>query len=74
MTLLNRFALQGRGVSDRIGRNYAPTLFAKETEAKVAKVGKVMLENAMRRLFAAGTIRVTDEGGAGHRVHQIVPV
>jgi hypothetical protein len=22
----------------------------------------------------AGAIRVTDEGGAGHRVHQIVPV
>jgi hypothetical protein len=74
MTLLNRFTLQGRVASDRIGRNYAPPLFAKEAEAKVAKVGKVMLENAMRRLFAAGKIRVTEEGGAGHRVHQIVPV
>jgi RecA-family ATPase len=72
MQLLTRFTITGRVASDRGGRNYAPTLFAKEPTAKVAKVNKVMLENAMVRLFAAGKIRAVDEGSGGHRVHKIV--
>ena len=33
------------------------SLFAKEREAKIAKVGKAALADAMRRLFEAGKIR-----------------
>ena len=54
--LLVRFALSGRKASDKKGANYAPTLFAKEKEAKVAKVGKRALADAMQRLFEKGKI------------------
>jgi hypothetical protein len=75
MQLLSRFTLTGRVASDRRGgKNYAPALFTKESEARMAKVNLVMLENAMRRLFAAGRIRAVDEGSGGRRVHKIVPI
>jgi RecA-family ATPase len=73
MTLLARFALQGRNVSDRSGVNYAPLLFSREGEAKAAKIGKEALAGAMRRLFAKGRIRADDTGSGGHRVHCIMP-
>jgi hypothetical protein len=72
MTLLGRYILQGRNASDRPGKNYAPLLFAKEKEAKVAKANRIMLENAMRRLFDTGRIRVVKEGSSGHARHRIV--
>jgi hypothetical protein len=73
MQVLRRFVLTGRIASDRTGKNYAPTLFAKEPEARGAKINKVMLENAMRRLFHVGKIRAIDEGPGGRSVHKIVP-
>ena len=57
MDLLARFTLADRVVNDRSGPANAPSLFAKEREAKIAKVGKGALADAMRRLFEAGKIR-----------------
>ena len=42
--------------------NYAPTLFAKEKEAKELTIRKADFEAAMRRLFAANKIAVEPYG------------
>jgi AAA domain len=62
LDLLARFTLAGRIVNDRTGAANAPSLFAKEREAKLAKVGKAALADAMRRLFEAGKIKVETYG------------
>ena len=69
--LLERLTQEDRIASDRKAVNYAPTLFAQEREAKVAKIGKGALEAAMRRLFEAKRIRVAEDGSGGRRVHRI---
>jgi RecA-family ATPase len=57
--LLDRFNDQGRNVSEKAAsKNYAPTAFGKETEAKKYGLKKADLEDAMRRLFAASQIAV----------------
>ena len=56
LTLLGRFNQQNRNTSDKIGPSYAPALFAKEAEAKAARIGKAALAAAMDRLFAAGKL------------------
>jgi RecA-family ATPase len=53
---LRRLSLAGRFVAER-GAHNAPHVFAKEREAKLAKVGKAALADAMRRLFDKGKIR-----------------
>jgi RecA-family ATPase len=72
LQLIDRFALEGRGVSERPSRNYAPALFADEAEAKIAKLNKITLKAAMLRLFKAGKIKAIDEGSGGKAVHKIV--
>jgi RecA-family ATPase len=63
LTLLDRFNRQARNVSDKpAARNYAPTAFAKEAEAKKDGIRKVDLENAMRRLFEAEKIAIVPYG------------
>jgi RecA-family ATPase len=57
MELLARLALEGRYVNERSGPNNAPHVFAKEREARLAKVGKSALDAAMRRLFDKKKIR-----------------
>jgi RecA-family ATPase len=74
LQLLDRFVLEGRIVSEKVGRNYAPGLFAEETEAKVAKLNKVTLRAAMLRLFKLGKIRAADEGFGGKAMHKIVRI
>jgi RecA-family ATPase len=59
MRLLDRFALDGRYVSDKPSPSYAPKLFAEE-EAKAARVSKQRLKDAMRRLFATKQIRLEE--------------
>jgi RecA-family ATPase len=57
MDLLRRFAAQNRNVSEKpTANNYAPTLFAKEDEAKRVRLRKPDLEQAMRDLFSANRI------------------
>jgi RecA-family ATPase len=53
LQLLGKFVLQGRAVSDKTRGSYAPKLFAKEPEAKMAKLNIAMLEGAMQRLFVS---------------------
>jgi RecA-family ATPase len=63
LALLKRFSSEGRNVSNKSSANaYAPTSFAKEAEAKDAKLRKADFEEAMRRLFADGRIRVEEYG------------
>jgi RecA-family ATPase len=63
LDLLKRFSSEGRNVSNKPSANaYAPTCFAKETEAKSAALRKAEFEEAMRSLFADGKIRVEDYG------------
>lgn len=62
LDLLDRFARDGRNVSDKVCSTYAPTVFADEQEAKARNITKNMLKSAMSRLFASGKIRVVTEG------------
>jgi AAA domain len=73
MTLLTRFALEGRTVSSSPSPSYAPSMFAQETEAKIAKVNGNRLKDAMRRLFEAARIRVEIVKKDGHSRKTIVP-
>jgi hypothetical protein len=70
LTLLDRFAIDGRNVSDR-GPTSAPALFAKEPEARAAKLGKAPLAEAMRRLFASAKIRMEPYGRTDHGKQRI---
>jgi hypothetical protein len=74
LELLARFTLAGRPVNDRSGPGNAPSVFAKEREAKLAKVGKAALADAMRRLFDKGKIRVEPYERNGHQAFKIVEV
>jgi RecA-family ATPase len=55
LEILHRLTLAGRFVGEK-GPNNAPHVFAREREAKMAKVGKAGLDAAMRRLFDRGKI------------------
>jgi RecA-family ATPase len=68
VTLLRRFTTQNRNVSDKKGTSYAPALFARENEAKQAGLNSKTLEDAMRRLFAAGKI-YNEQYGRPSRPH-----
>ena len=72
LQLLGKFVLQGRAVSDKTRGSYAPKLFAKEPEAKMAKLNIAMLEGAMQRLFANGKIKVQGPSYGG-RPSRLVP-
>jgi AAA domain len=74
MQLLVRLTLEGRTVSDRAGANYAPHVFSQENEAKVAKLGKKPLADAMRRLFKNKRIRAESSGEGNHRVHRLIVI
>ena len=57
LTLLDRFTRQGRNTCEKPSApTYAPTLFAKESEARELGIRKADFEGAMRRLFAAEKI------------------
>jgi RecA-family ATPase len=57
MSLLRRFADQGRNVScKKNAPNFGPSEFAREDDAKKLRIKKADLEDAMRRLFAADKI------------------
>ncbi|WLC19335.1 AAA family ATPase [Bradyrhizobium diazoefficiens] len=72
LDLLDRFTRQGRNVTDKKGTTYAPACFAKEREATSEKLNKVVLAEAMLRLFDAGKIRVVTEGPRSKQRSRIV--
>jgi RecA-family ATPase len=59
LEILRRLTLAGRFVTESGSRN-APFVFVREREAKMTKVGKAALGEAMRRLFGRGKIRLED--------------
>ena len=60
--LLRRSNEQGRNVSHKPCPTYAPAQFAREPEAKAAKLKPPAFADAMARLFAANKIRVDTVG------------
>jgi RecA-family ATPase len=63
LDLLKRLASEGRNVRHHAtSKTYAPTAFAKETEAKKHRIRKADFEDAMRRLFEAEKIHVENYG------------
>ena len=74
LEILRRLTLADRFVTESGNRN-APHVFAKEREAKMAKVGKAALDAAMRRLFDRGVIRLeeytTAHRNAGHKIVEV---
>jgi hypothetical protein len=73
-TLLRRWNEQGRNVNHNPCSTYAPTLFAREPEAKAANLKAPAFANAMTRLFAANKIRVDTSGPASRKRSLIVEV
>jgi RecA-family ATPase len=72
-TLKSRIA-QSRTVSDKLGANYAPAIFAREPEAIAAGITAKLLGAAMERLFKAGKIRVEIIGPPSRQTRSIVIV
>ena len=72
LELLARFALADRHVNDSSGPGNAPGVFAKEREAKLGKVGRAALADAMRRLFEAGKIKNETFGPLSRERRRIV--
>jgi hypothetical protein len=69
---LRRLSLVGRFVGEA-GPKAAPGVFAKEREAKMAKIGKAALANAMRQLFEERKIRLEEYRIPGGRtINRIV--
>jgi hypothetical protein len=72
LTLLHRFANEGRAVGHKKGPSYAPAVFAAAPEAHAGQIIGKMFEAAMERLFAAGTIFVQQYGRPSRPSFQIV--
>jgi RecA-family ATPase len=71
LDLLDRFAEQGRNVGPApTSNNYAPTVFAKEG----CGFNRKQLDAALRRLFAAGRIKVENYGRASHEHQRLARV
>jgi len=71
LDLLDRFTAQGRNVGAApTSNNYAPTVFAKEG----CGFNRKQLDAALRRLFAAGRIKVESYGKASHPHQRIARV
>jgi len=70
LDLLARFEGQARSVSPNQSASYAPTVFAKQPDAKGATAKS--LAAAMERLFAADKIKVEESGPPSKRRSRIV--
>ena len=62
LMLLRRFCEQGRNLSDKPKAAYAPREFMGEPETKEQQFRLGEMEDAMRRLFTAGQIRMENYG------------
>jgi RecA-family ATPase len=73
LTLLDRFTRQGRNTCEKPSApTYAPTLFAKESEAREAGIRKADFEAAMSRLFAAEKICLERYGSPSRATSRLV--
>ena len=73
LEILHRFNADDRVASDSTGKNYAPTLFADEKEAQVAKLGRIQLKAAMIGLLADGRIRTCEARRRGRYIRTLTP-
>jgi hypothetical protein len=60
LELLAAYARQGRVVSDRTGKNYAPARFAEDPQGK--PLTSALYSRAMDALFGEGRLRMETEG------------
>jgi RecA-family ATPase len=73
LNLLDQFNRQGRNTSAKpAAPTYAPTLFAKEKQAKERGIRKANLEAAMRDLFAANKICLESYGPPSRGTSRLV--
>jgi RecA-family ATPase len=72
LDLVARFTKQNRVLSDKTGTAYAPTLFAREDEAKSAGLNRKALEASMMRLFKAEKIMNEPYGPPSRLRYRIV--
>lgn len=68
---LRNFTEEGRHVSPRPGSNYAPTVFAKEREVRLAGIRKDLLADAMSILLRDNAVQIV-EGPRKTQMLQIV--
>jgi len=78
LLLFDRYTLEGANVGPRPGPSYAPSLFAREPEAKRARISKAALAAAMGRLLMAKRIVSEPYGPSRHgnpsrRLVRVVP-
>ena len=66
--VLARYARESIEVNNKPRGHYAPRVFAKEPEAKQARVGQAALEDAMRRLIKDTRVKVVSETVRGRTV------
>jgi RecA-family ATPase len=72
LELLRRFADQGRNVSHKKNApTYAPSLFAKEDEAKKQRIKKADFEDVMSRLFNSNKIYVETYSQHRHQYERL---
>jgi RecA-family ATPase len=73
LSLLAEFTQRGCNTCAKpTAPNYAPTLFAKEKKSRKARVYKVDLESAMRRLFEANKIGLEAYGAPSRETTKLV--
>ena len=65
---MTRYARDGITVNNKLRGHYAPRMFAREPEAKSARVGQPQLEDAMRRLINESRVKVVTETIRGRPV------
>jgi hypothetical protein len=74
LQLLDKLTAQGVSVNASSGPASAPARFAKEKEAREAKISKAALAAAMSRLFEAGRIRTEPYGRSDRSSRKLVAV
>ena len=73
MEILCRMLAAGQNVSANPSSTHAPSLFAKQNEARNAKIKKAALEDAMQRLIKSGKIEIENTGPPSRPRSRIVP-
>jgi RecA-family ATPase len=73
LQLLTRITEQGENISPKRTANmFGPSIFAKEPEARAAKVSKKDFETAMTRLLAANKIHIASYGPPSRETKRLV--
>jgi RecA-family ATPase len=74
LLLLRRANKDNRDVSPNKSSTWAPSLFAEQPEAKLAKIGSKVFNEAMERLLAAGKIQIEKWGPPSKPRYRLIVV